>query len=55
MNIDLTKLDESQPVELNRQIVARLRYPKWVAHGSACCATAGDGRRDPEHAGNCPT
>ncbi|MDR6524345.1 MULTISPECIES: hypothetical protein [Variovorax] len=27
MNIDLTKLDESQLVELNRQIVARLRYP----------------------------
>ena len=26
MNIDLTKLDESQLVELNRQIVARLKY-----------------------------
>ena len=26
MNIDLTKLDEAQLVELNRQIVARLKY-----------------------------
>lgn len=42
MNIDITKLDEAELVELNRQIVARLRFQEARTHHQMLSYSVGD-------------